>query len=118
VVFAAKDTGNFYAAVVDLTARTVQVVRMVGGSEAILAQAPVSLKSVDWHSLRVQRNTIISKDFIEAFVDGTLVLSVEDQALGLGQVGLLARGDSSLLFDTFHAVPLFSHRPLSAPAAY
>ena len=45
------------------------------------------------------------------FVDGTLVPSVEDQALGLGQVGLLTRGDSSLLFDTFHAAPLFTHRP-------
>jgi hypothetical protein len=118
VVLCAKDAENFYAAVVDLVGLTVQVVRMVAGNETVLAQAPVNLKQVDWHSLRVQRNTIISKDFIEAFVDGILVLSVEDQALGLGQVGLLARGDSSLLFDTFHAVPLFSHRPLSTPAAY
>lgn len=118
MVFGARDAANFYAAAVDLVGRTVQVVRMVEGNETVLAQAPVSLKQVDWHSLRVQRNTIISKDFIETFVDGTLVLSVEDQALGLGQVGLLARGESSILFDTFHAVPLFSHRPLSAPAAY
>lgn len=118
VVFGAKDVANFYAAVVDLVGLMVQVVRMVNGNETVLAQAPVKLKDVDWHSLRVQRNTIISKDFIETYVDGTLVLSVEDQALGMGQVGLLARGNSSLLFDTFHAVPLFSHRPLSAPAAY
>ncbi|MBI3355917.1 MAG: hypothetical protein HY038_03945 [Nitrospirae bacterium] len=118
VVFGAKDAKNFYAAVVDLVGLTLQVVRMVAGNETVLAHAPVNLKQVDWHSLRVQRNTIISKDFIETFVDGTLVLSVEDQALGLGQVGLLATGKSSLLFDTFHAVPLFSHRPLSAPAAY
>lgn len=118
VVFGAKDAANFYAVVVDLASLTVRVVRMVAGTETVLAQAPVTLKPVEWHSLRVQRNTIISKDFIETFVDGTLVLSVEDQALGLGQVGLLASGESSLLFDTFHAVPLFSHRPLSAPAAY
>lgn len=118
VVLCAKDAANFYAAVVDLVGLTVHMVRMVAGNETVLAQAPVTLKQVDWHSLRVQRNTIISKDFIETFVDGILVLSVEDQALGLGQVGLLARGDSSLLFDTLHAVPLFSHRPLSAPAAY
>jgi hypothetical protein len=31
---------------------------------------------------------------------------------------LLIHGDSSFLFDSFHAVPLFSHRPLSSPAAY
>lgn len=118
VVFGAKDAATFYAAVVDVVGSTVQVLRMIDGKETILAQAPVKLKSVDWHSLRVQRNTIISKDFIETFVDGTLMLSVEDQALGLGQVGLLVRGSSSLLFDSFHAVPLFSHRPLSSPAAY
>jgi hypothetical protein len=118
IVFGVKDAANFYAAVVDLRGSSVQVIRVVDGHEAVLAEAPVKLKPVDWHSLRVQRNTIISKDFIETFVDGTLMLSVEDQTLGLGQVGLLARGHSSLFFDSFHAVPLFSHRPLSAPAAY
>jgi len=104
--------------VVDLAGSTVRVIRMVAGKETVLAHTPVTLKRTDWHSLRVQRNTIISKDFIETFVDGVLVLSVEDQALGQGQVGLLVRGESSLLFDTFHAVPLFSHRPLSSPPAY
>lgn len=118
MVFGAKDAENFYAALVDMEKKTVQVVRKIEGKETVLAQTPVQLKAVDWHSLRVQRNTIISKDFIETFVDGILMLSVEDQALGLGQVGLIVRGDSSFLFDTFHAVPLFSHRPLSAPAAY
>lgn len=118
VVFGAKDPMNFYAAVVDVPGLTAQVVRVVDGKETVLAQTPIQLKAVDWHTLRVQRNTIISKDFIETFVDGTLVLSVEDQVLGLGQVGLLVRGNSALLFDTFHAVPLFSHRPLSPPAAY
>ncbi len=118
MVFGAKDAANFYGAVVDLVGLTVQVVRMVAGHETILDQVPVKLKQVEWHSLRVQRNTIISKDYIETFVDGVLVLSVEDQVLGLGQVGLLTSGESSLFFDTFHAVPLFSNRPLSTPAAY
>lgn len=118
LAFGAKNAANFYAAVVDLIGLTAQVVRVVEGQETVLGQAPVKLKDVEWHSLRVQRNTIISKDFIETFVDGSLVLSVEDQTLGMGQVGLLVSGDSSLLFDTFHAVPLFSHRPLSPPAAY
>jgi len=58
------------------------------------------------------------KDFIEVVVDGVLVLSVEDQALGLGQTGLVVLGSSTVFFDSFHAVPLFSHRPLSAPPAY
>jgi hypothetical protein len=90
----------------------------LNGREHVLGQASVSLKPVEWHSLRLQRNTIISKDFIEVFVDGVLVLSIEDQALGLGQIGLVVLGTSTVLFDSFHAVPLFSHRPLSAPPAY
>ena len=118
VVFGASDAANFYGAVVDLAASTAQVIHFAAGSERVLAEAPINLKKTDWHSLRAQRNTIISKDFIEMFVDGALVLTVEDQTLGLGEVGLLARGKSSLFFDTFHAVPLFSHRPLSAPPAY
>ncbi len=118
VVLGAQDASNFYGVVVDLAGSMAHVIRVVGGKETVLAHTPVMLKQTEWHSLRVQRNTIISKDFIETFVDGVLVLSVEDQTLGLGQVGLLARGKSALLFDTFHAVPLFSHRPLSSPPAY
>ncbi|MCP9446495.1 MAG: hypothetical protein NNA22_02850 [Nitrospira sp.] len=118
IVFGVRDAENFYATVVDLATSTARVIRMMGGKEQVLAQTSVSLKNTDWHSLRAQRNTIISKDFIEMFVDGMLVLSVEDQTLGLGQVGLVAGGKASLFFDLFHAAPLFSHRPLSPPPAY
>ena len=118
IVFGVRDTRNFYAVVVDSISQKVQLVRISNGRELLLAQASVNLKPVDWHSLRVQRNTIISKDFIEVVVDGALVLSVEDQALGLGQIGLVVLGSSTVLFDSFHAVPLFSHRPLSTPPAY
>ena len=118
IVLGVRDTRNFYAAIVDPIAQQARFVRVSDGLTAALAQASVNLKPVDWHSLRVQRNTIISKDFIEVFVDGTLILSVEDQAFGLGQVGMVIVGTSTVLFDSFHAVPLFSHRPLSAPPAY
>lgn len=118
MVFGVRDTHNFYAAVVDPIGQKVQLVRLSNGLELPLAQASINLKPVDWHSLRLQRNTIISKDFIEVFVDGVLVLSVEDQVLGLGQIGLVVLGASTVFFDSFHAVPLFSHRPLSAPPAY
>jgi hypothetical protein len=118
MVFGVRDTRNFYAALIDPVAQNVRLVRLLNGQEHVLGQASVNLKPVEWHSLRLQRNTIISKDFIEVFVDGVLVLSIEDQALGLGQIGLVVLGQSTVLFDSFHAVPLFSHRPLSAPPAY
>ena len=117
-VFGVKDAQNFYAVLVDLGAKRAQVIRVIEGITTVLGQTAVTMKPIDWHSLRVQRNTIVSKDFIEVFVDGVLAISVEDQTLGLGQVGLVMQGKTSLLFDTLHAVPLFSHRPLSSPAAY
>ena len=118
IVFGLKDSSNYYATVVDLPHKTIQVVRVVDGKESVLGRAGIKVKPVEWHTLRVQRNTIISKDFVETFFDGSLALSAEDQTLGVGQVGLLVRGGTSAQFDNFNAAPLYSSRPLSAPAAY
>jgi hypothetical protein len=118
VLFGLTDQMNFYAALVDLSGKMLRVIRVVEGKETVLGEAPLKPKPVEWHTFRVQRNTIISKDFIETFFDGQLTLSAEDQSLGLGQIGLMVRGDLSVQFDSFHAAPLYSHRPLSPPAAY
>ena len=45
-------------------------------------------------------------------------MTVEDQSLAIGQVGLLIRGENSLYFNSLHSIALFSQRPLSATAAY
>lgn len=118
VVFGMKDPQNYYATIVDISQKVIQVVRVIEGKESVIGRAPIKSKPVDWHTLRVQRNTIISKDFVETFFDGSLALSVEDQALGVGQVGVLVLGQASARFDNFNASPLYSSRPLSAPAAY
>ena len=118
VVFGMKDPQNYYATVVDLAQKVIQVVRVIDGKESVIGRAAIKAKPVEWHTLRVQRNTIISKDFVETFFDGSLALSVEDQMLGVGQVGMLVRGEASARFDNFNAAPLYSSRPLSAPAAY
>lgn len=118
LVFGVKDAKNFYAALVDLGAKAVMVIKVIDGRETVIGETPITPKAVAWHSLRVQRNTIISKDFIETSFDGQMMRSVEDQTLGLGRVGLVVRGKTTLHFDSLHAVPLFSQRPLSAPAAY
>ena len=118
VVFGVKDATHFYAAVADLATKTLEVSRVVDGKETRLGRSSIAPKSVPWHTLRIQRNTIFSKDFIETFFDGQLVVTVEDQSLASGQVGLLVLGETALNFDSLHAIPLFSQRPLSAPAAY
>lgn len=118
VVFGVKDAEHFYAAVVDLATKTLEVSRVVDGKETGLGRSSITPKATPWHTLRIQRNTILSKDFIEAFFDGQLVVTVEDQSLAIGQVGLVVRGQTTLDFDSLHAIPLFSQRPLSTPAAY
>ncbi len=118
IVIGLQDERHFYAAVVDLAAKKVEVVRVLDDQVTVLGETAITPKTVDWHSLRMNRDTIISKDVIEVFFDGRLLLSVQDQTLGLGQVGLLVRGKSPMNFDSLHAVPLFSQRPVSNPAAY
>lgn len=118
IVIGLQDEQHFYAAIVDLAAKKLEVVRVLGDKVTVLGETAITPKPVDWHSLRMNRDTIISKDVIEVFFDGRLMLSVQDQSLGLGEIGLLVRGQSPLHFDSLHAVPLFSQRPTSNPAAY
>lgn len=118
IVIGLKDETHFYAAVVDLAAKKLEVVRVLGEQVTVLGETAITPKPVDWHSLRINRDTIISKDVIEVFFDGRLMQSVQDQTLGRGQIGLLVWGQSPLHFDSLHAVPLFSQRPVSNPAAY
>jgi len=118
IVIGLKDEKHFYAALVDLAAKKLEVVRVLDEQVTVLGETAIIPKPVEWHSLRINRDTIISKDVIEVFFDGRLTLSVQDQTLGLGQVGLLVWGQSPLYFDSLHAVPLFSQRPVSNPAAY
>lgn len=118
IVIGLKDERHFYAAIIDLAAKKLEVVRVLGDQVTVLGESALTPKPVDWHSLRMNRDTIISKDVIEVFFDGKLILSVQDQTLGLGEVGLIVRGRSPLHFDSLHAVPLFSQRPVSNPAPY
>jgi hypothetical protein len=118
IVIGLKDEQHFYASIIDLAAKRLEVVRVIEEQVTVLGETVIMPKPVEWHSLRMNRDTIISKDVIEVFFDGRLMLSVQDQTLGLGRVGLLARGQSPLHFDSLHAIPLFSQRPTSNPAAY
>jgi hypothetical protein len=119
VVFKAeKNAQNFHAAIVDPERNELRVVRVTGGQVTELGRAPVKLKPVPWHTLRLQHNTILSKDFLEVSFDGQIVFTHWDTRLGSGQIGLVTTKGAPVWFDNFDAVQLFSQRPLSPPAAY
>lgn len=120
IVFGARDARNCYAAIVELATDTLEVVRVVDGQVTVLGHEPVKRGKTAWHLLRVQHNTILSKDFMEISFDGHIVFSswYKYKELGAGQIGLVTRGEAVVGFDNFHAIQLFSQRPLSPPAAY
>jgi hypothetical protein len=118
VIFGWQDSRNFFSALVDLRSMTLEVIKVLDGRESRIGQTQLKSKPGSWHTLRVQRNTIVSQDFFEISFDRKLVLSVRDQAFGLGGVGLAVRGSADVRFDNFHVAPLFSQRPLSDPAPY
>ena len=118
VVFGARDHQNYYAATVDLSGKNMQVMRVQEGKAAALARSEVAPKSVVWHLLRVRRNTLLSKEYIEVFFDGAQIFSIEDKTFGTGRIGLITRGAATAEFDNLTAAPLYSQKPLSGPAAY
>lgn len=118
IAFKARDARNFYAAIVDLAGDTLEVIRLVDGRPTVLGQVPVTRKPVDWHTLRVQHNTILSKDFLEITFDGQIVFSRWEKVVGGGQIGLVTKGAGIVGFDNFDAIQLYSQQPLSPPAAY
>jgi hypothetical protein len=118
VVFGARDQQNYYAVMIDLSGKKMQIMRVQEGKATALADSDVTSKPVVWHLLRVRRNTLLSKEYIEVFFDSTQIFSIEDKTFGTGRIGLITRGAATAEFDNLTAAPLYSQKPLSGPAAY
>ncbi|WP_342348792.1 hypothetical protein [uncultured Nitrospira sp.] len=118
LVYGVQDDKNFYAAVVEPRTNEVVVYVVKNGEPTELGRESLIPRSADWHFLRVQRNTLVSKEFTEISFDNHLVMSVADQSFKKGQLGIVAIGDGSFSFDNLRAMELQSNRPLSRPSAY
>lgn len=117
-VFSVKDSKNFYAVLVDFSKDELSLVRMLNGEETVLGTAPITRKGKGWHSIRFQRNTNLTSEYIETYFDHKLAVSVQDKSLRQGGVGLVTRGTAPVGFDNLKTVRIFSQRTLSSPAAY
>ena len=118
LAYGIQDDKNFYAAVVEPRTNEVVVYVVKDGEPTELAREPLIPRSDDWHFLRIQRNTIISKEFTEISFDNHLMLGVYDQTFKKGKLGLVAMGDGGFSFDNLRAMELMTNRPLSRPSAY
>lgn len=118
LIFGARDERNFYAATIDRSGQYMEVLRMQDGQAVSLGQTEIHSRKEEWHSMRVRRNTIMSKEYIEVFFNGLQVFSIEDQTFRTGQIGLITRGAAVASFDNLTTAPLYSQRTLSSPAPY
>ena len=118
IVFGAQDVQNFYAVLIYPFTNTVKAFRVLNGQPTLIDEHVVVPQQTLWHFLRIQRNTIMSKELIEIFFDNHIILSLSDQSLGTGYIGLATTGDGVFAFDNFRVVELLTSRPLSRPPAY
>lgn len=118
LAYGVQDVQNFYAVVVEPKAKEVVAYVVKGGELTELARETLILEPSEWHFLRIQRNTIISKEFTEISFDHHLLINVYDQSFKKGKIGLVAIGDGAFSFDNLRAMESIANRPLSRPAAY
>ena len=118
LAYGIQDGKNFYAVVVEPKTNEVVAYVVKDGNVTELAREPVIPEPAEWHFLRIQRNTIISKEFTEIFFDHHLMIDVYDQSFKKGKIGLVAMGNGAFGFDNLRAMELMTNRPLSRPAAY
>lgn len=119
LVLGMQDLKNFYAVLVYPASNVVRVQRFVEGTPTLIKEhAVIPKKRTPWHFLRIQRNTIVSKEFFEISFDNQFFLSVYDSTFRTGQIGLVTTGGGAFAFDNLRVVELLTSRPLSRPPAY
>lgn len=118
LAYGIQDAKNFYAVVVEPKTNEIVAYVVKDGEPKEIARETLILEPSEWHFLRIQRNTIVSKEFTEIFFDHHLLIDVYDQSFKIGKIGLVAMGDGAFSFDNLRAIELMSNRPLSRPAAY
>ena len=118
LAYGIQDAQNFYAVVVEPKTNEIVAYVVKEGQPKEIARETLILEPSEWHFLRIQRNTIVSKEFTEIFFDHHLMIDVYDQSFKIGKIGLVAMGDGAFSFDNLRAIELMANRPLSRPAAY
>ncbi len=119
LVLGMQDPENFYAVLVYPASNTVKAYRFSDGVPVLIKEHLVLPKPrTPWHFLRIQRNTIMSKEFLEIAFDNQFFLSVDDSTFHTGRIGFITTGDGIFAFDNLRVVELLTSRPLSRPPAY
>ena len=111
LAYSVQDAQNFYAVVVEPKANEIVAYVVKDGVPKELGRETIIPEPSEWHFLRIQRNTIVSKEFTEISFDHHMLLAVYDQSFNIGKIGLVAMGDGGFSFDNLHAIELMANRP-------
>ena len=97
VVFRYVDGANYYLFrdAEGQSGRCLQLVRVIGGRETILASRPAALMTRQWYRVGVTA----CGSLLRGYVDGNLAFSVRDDGLAFGRVGLYVSNRSGAEFD-------------------
>jgi len=118
LAYGVQDAQNFYAVVVAPKTNEIIAYVVKNGEIQELARETIVPQPSEWHFLRIQRNTIVSKEFTEISFDHHLMIDVYEQSFKKGKIGLVTMGEGAFSFDNLRAMELMTNRPLSRPAAY
>ena len=118
LAYGVQDAKNFYAVIVEPKTNEIVAYVVKNGEIKELARETTIPQPSEWHFLRIQRNTIVSKEFTEISFDHHLMIDVYDQSFKKGKFGLVTMGEGAFSFDNLRAMELMTNRPLSRPAAY
>jgi len=90
ILFRYQDPQNYYCVRYNPGINNFRFYKSIRGDRARFANRTVRLKDkTDWHELRL----VSRGDLLQAYMDGKLVLSREDEILKKGKVGLWVRGE-------------------------
>jgi len=91
ILFRYKNPENYYCLRYNAGTNNLRFYKSIGGDRARFANRTVRLKNkTDWHQLKL----VTQGDSLNAYIDGKLIFSREDELIKEGKVGLWLRGEN------------------------
>lgn len=97
IIFRFLDSNNYYVLRANALENNLILFKFVNGTRFTITSARVPVSSGEWHSLRV----IVIGECVRGYLDGDLLIGIEDSTFKEGSVGLWTKADSVTYFDDF-----------------
>ncbi|MCS4539039.1 MAG: hypothetical protein HYY67_09300 [Thaumarchaeota archaeon] len=95
IIFRFLDSNNYYVLRANALENNIILFKFVDGTRLTVTSAAVPVSSGEWHSLRV----MLVGDCVRGYLDGKLLIEIEDSTFREGSVGLWTKADSVTYFD-------------------